>query len=36
MKNLDTKSVVVGAVLMVVLLKFVLPRVAPGIGAKLS
>jgi hypothetical protein len=36
MKNLDTKSVLVGAVAMVVLLKFVLPRVAPGIGAKLS
>jgi hypothetical protein len=36
MKNLDTKSVLVGAVVMVVLLKFVLPRVAPGIGAKLS
>jgi hypothetical protein len=36
MKNLDTKSVIVGAVVMVVLLKFVLPRVAPGIGAKLS
>jgi len=36
MKNLDTKSVIVGAVAMVVLLKFVLPRVAPGVGAKLS
>jgi hypothetical protein len=35
-KNLDTKSVLVGAVVMVVLLKFVLPRVAPQLGAKLS
>ena len=36
MMGLDTKSVVVGAAVMVVLLKFVLPRVAPGVGAKLS
>jgi hypothetical protein len=36
MKNLDTKSVLVGAVAMVVLLKFVLPRVAPQLVGKLS
>lgn len=35
-RSLDGKSVLVGAVGMVILLKFVFPRFAPGVGAKLS
>lgn len=36
MKNLDAKSVVVGVVAGVIIVKFVLPRVAPATAAKLG
>lgn len=36
LSNLDTKSILVGAVLAIVVVKLVLPRVAPGLAAKAS